>query len=359
MKQYSPKEMKQITTPANPASGFDKIYTKSDDKLYVLSSGGTETVLTPPALPLAVANGGTGQDFSAEVQGTVPFFNGTGTMDGLAPGTAGQVLKSNGASANPSFDDVRNLTYPDFSIHHSQGFLGANNSYSIGTDDIKVIPSYYCSVGTTVNVAVLNNNSGGDFEVRSVLTDWSDAYDIFGAVKIGTYLYVFMHQTAASYRVYRYDYTDLASGGTLMTASGIFGSTSLVSSMNTDGTYLYFNYQGGNSANDYDIRKVSISGTTLTTEADYACGSTTHTVDNFTLDNSGNLYGLSNAGGGQDYKWRKFNSSGTLQSTMTNVARTPYYMLSSLYYNGMAYWGCGNALGDGNYGLTFNKIPIA
>lgn len=33
----------QSTTPSNPSSGYNKIYPKSDDKLYALSSGGTET----------------------------------------------------------------------------------------------------------------------------------------------------------------------------------------------------------------------------------------------------------------------------------------------------------------------------
>jgi hypothetical protein len=38
-----PQEWKQQTTPSNPASGNTRIYFKSDDKLYKLVSGGTET----------------------------------------------------------------------------------------------------------------------------------------------------------------------------------------------------------------------------------------------------------------------------------------------------------------------------
>lgn len=33
----------QIVTPSNPAAGFDKIYAKADDNLYILTSGGIET----------------------------------------------------------------------------------------------------------------------------------------------------------------------------------------------------------------------------------------------------------------------------------------------------------------------------
>lgn len=39
---YSSLRMKQIATPANPASGENKLYFKSDDKLYKLTSAGVE-----------------------------------------------------------------------------------------------------------------------------------------------------------------------------------------------------------------------------------------------------------------------------------------------------------------------------
>jgi hypothetical protein len=38
-----PITIKQVATPANPASTYNKLYFKSDDKLYKLTSGGTET----------------------------------------------------------------------------------------------------------------------------------------------------------------------------------------------------------------------------------------------------------------------------------------------------------------------------
>lgn len=50
MKKYAARSRKQIDTPANPAATFNKIYFKSDGKLYYLTSGGTETqILTFPA----------------------------------------------------------------------------------------------------------------------------------------------------------------------------------------------------------------------------------------------------------------------------------------------------------------------
>lgn len=54
-------------------------------------------------LPISVANGGTGADNSAVVQGVIPYFSATGVISGLATGISGQYLKTNGAGANPSW----------------------------------------------------------------------------------------------------------------------------------------------------------------------------------------------------------------------------------------------------------------
>ena len=37
--------LEQVTTPANPSSGYNKVYTKSDGNLYILNSSGTETII--------------------------------------------------------------------------------------------------------------------------------------------------------------------------------------------------------------------------------------------------------------------------------------------------------------------------
>lgn len=58
-----------------------------------------------------VANGGLGANNSAVAQGNTIFFNGTGTTAVLAPGTAGQFLRTGGAGANPTWsNDGSNLT---------------------------------------------------------------------------------------------------------------------------------------------------------------------------------------------------------------------------------------------------------
>ena len=52
---------------------------------------------------LSVARGGTGADNSAIAQGYIPYISSTGVISWLATGTSGQVLKTNGAAANPSW----------------------------------------------------------------------------------------------------------------------------------------------------------------------------------------------------------------------------------------------------------------
>jgi hypothetical protein len=88
-------EYKQTTTPANPASGFNKSYIKSDGKLYTLTPAGAEkALLESPAVlttdvsgTLPVANGGTGQ--SSYTNGQLLIGNSTGNTLTKASLTAG------------------------------------------------------------------------------------------------------------------------------------------------------------------------------------------------------------------------------------------------------------------------------
>ena len=53
---------------------------------------------------LKSSNGGTNANLSTCTQGSIPYFSATGTMTCLAPGTSGYFLKTQGASANPTYD---------------------------------------------------------------------------------------------------------------------------------------------------------------------------------------------------------------------------------------------------------------
>jgi len=78
----------------------------------VLVSNGTNwqasTISTTSLADSSVtpAKGGTGQNFSTTAQGSTLYFSGTGTVAALAPGTSGQFLKTQGAGANPAWDTV-------------------------------------------------------------------------------------------------------------------------------------------------------------------------------------------------------------------------------------------------------------
>src|SRR3990170_7787338 len=52
---------------------------------------------------IGTQRGGTGQDFSSTPQGYLPYFAATGTMTALPPASAGWLLQTGGASANPAW----------------------------------------------------------------------------------------------------------------------------------------------------------------------------------------------------------------------------------------------------------------
>ncbi len=62
---------------------------------------GTNTITISLSVPVSVANGGTGR--TSLTQHAVPIGNGSSAPNFAAPGTAGYVLTSNGASADPTF----------------------------------------------------------------------------------------------------------------------------------------------------------------------------------------------------------------------------------------------------------------
>ena len=77
-----------------------------------LSVTGNVTSGTWQGTAVETEYGGTGADWSAVAQGNLPYFSGAGTLSNLAPGTAGQFLKSQGTSADPAWANVtRSATF--------------------------------------------------------------------------------------------------------------------------------------------------------------------------------------------------------------------------------------------------------
>lgn len=79
------------------------------------------------AVPLK--NGGTGQDLSTNNQGDIYYDGGTNGFTRLTPGTAGQVLSTGGASANPAW---ASLVGAPASQSFESSILAATNGFVVG-----------------------------------------------------------------------------------------------------------------------------------------------------------------------------------------------------------------------------------
>ncbi len=173
--------------------------------------------------------------------------------------------------------------------------------------------------GSGTNLYYVNSGVVGGPQNRNLTSDWASAAEITSVVTLGIYLYVFVRDASNNYRVYRYSVSNLSAGGTLMTISGqafaTTGGTAVM--MTSNGTNFYFNYKGGNNASDRIISKYSLSGTTLTYVSDITCGASSNVCNQLLyVDSSDNIYGYYRSTDlSGDNKIRKYNSSGTLQST--------------------------------------------
>lgn len=107
---------------------------------------------------LPTKNGGSGGDLSAAAQGAVPYFSATGVQSALGVGTSGQVLSTQGASANPQWVN----------------FLSSVLDYgtSTGTGTAKTAPNLKIAYGTTTSLA----GPGGTFVVTNLVFTSSSSY---------------------------------------------------------------------------------------------------------------------------------------------------------------------------------------
>lgn len=96
--------VKSVTT-SSPSTGsipyFNSGWTNLVPGAQYLPLVSNGTSVLPTYQILSSHAGGTGSDLSASAQGALPYFSATGVMSGLSTGTSGQVLKTQGSSANP------------------------------------------------------------------------------------------------------------------------------------------------------------------------------------------------------------------------------------------------------------------
>lgn len=161
----------QISTPANPSAGTNKVYTKADNKMYVLDSSGNET---------AVGSGGGFNYISVNPSAE------SGTFGWATYADAAGASPVDGTGGSPNSTFTRSATAPlrgtgSFLFTHNSGASrqgeGASYDFSIDSADkakiLQVSFDYLLDSGTFV---------AGDTGVDSDLTVW--IYDVTNGVVI-------------------------------------------------------------------------------------------------------------------------------------------------------------------------------
>jgi hypothetical protein len=244
------------------------------------------------------------------------------------------------------------LTVFGFALH--ENWNGGNTfgepgqgSSALYTDD----PDWMAGWATGTILNVYDCTSGGDHESRNLTSDWASANQIRGVAKIGSYFYVCLADgITPENRVYRYAVGDLASGGTQMTET--LGNTAVVDRMCSDGTNLYFNSDGGDTASSRHIwEKFTISGTTLTSAGKTTCGSTDTYFGNSLIDESGNFYGYDVS----NRLIRRYDTSGTLQATQSTAFNSTDGPNMHTHINGGLYITRHDTTTDM---FSYTKIPL-
>lgn len=135
-------------------------------------------------------------------------------------------------------------------------------------------------------------------QVRALADDWVGSVDISSAVIIDSSLYVLFRTGGSnfSYKLFMYDLYDIQSGGVEVTFSnGPLPSTqsSIKVVMTSDGEYMYFNYDAGNSIYDYVVaRYLIVNQTTLQYQNSVSYGSTVNTFRKIFADKNSRLIGF-------------------------------------------------------------------
>ena len=90
----------EAAAPETPSTNQAVIYVKADGKFYTKDDAGTESLVSH-ANPIVVADGGTGVATLGDAG--VLIGNGTGVVQVTSAGVSGQILTSNGAGVDPTF----------------------------------------------------------------------------------------------------------------------------------------------------------------------------------------------------------------------------------------------------------------
>lgn len=267
-----------------------------------------------------IANGGTGQTTQTEgfdalspttTTGDIIYHNGSDNVR-LPAGANGETLQVvSGAPAWQSATSDPAASIDTISLEH----------LSNDSDNFDIYQDVYAKITANASTNLRTDITGKGSQTLDVTTVWADADDISGAVLIGDYMYLLLEDVGPSpdvRRVYRLDKDGLGNAAQITFSGQSLTNTDDNVRMTSDGTDFYFSHDSGNSANDYEIAKFTLSGTTLTYDSTITCGSTSGDfTDGIVVLSTGDILAYNRT----TEVLKRYNSSGTLQSTGDAYAR--------------------------------------
>lgn len=156
----------QAATPANPAAGFDKLYVKSDNKLYLKTSAGSEVLVGPSAGGIASING---DSTAAQViSGTSPMSASTSAGTTTVSMTAASGAAS-GYVTTGTQTMAGNKTFSG-TVTPSAGLVGVTNGSNAASG---IVGEYVASQNSGGVISPAPNNQFADLlSISLTAGDW-------------------------------------------------------------------------------------------------------------------------------------------------------------------------------------------
>lgn len=217
-------------------------------------------------------------------------------------------------------------------------------------------PAIVGFTGTTLRVHLIEDELYQSYDIGA--SEWLTVQALRSVVILGNYIYLLAVDDTGDpdeHRIYRFAKTNMAAGATVMTFSGavVLTNVNKLLAMSSDGTNIYINFAAGtDSTNDYKLAKYSISGTVLTYVSTITCGSTVDSVRQFFVQSDGDVVAISD----DLATLRRFNSSGTIQNTVT-ISTTSGVKAMAYYNDFFFYKGYEFSGGSANQVLARTPTP--